>query len=103
MKYANVGVHFFASVDESENLVWNGETWAHPWDTDRPPDAPELEGKSFHERFDTATEAKNFINTILAREFSADMHEPYDYLGFGQIVGFKWDWAEDFDPNGDEW
>ncbi len=104
-KYWNVGQHFYANVCETDNYVWDSKenVWKRPWDSNnRHPDYPWLGGRSFSDRFDTATEAKNYVNKILAENFSPDTHQITDATGYGKLTDFKWDWADDFDPNSEE-
>jgi hypothetical protein len=101
-KYYGVGVHFYASVREADNYVWDSaeNVWRRPWDAnDGNKLYPSLEGKDFSDKFDTHTEARNFVNKILKREFSPGTHEVTDGSGVGKISDFKWDFVEDFDPN----
>lgn len=95
-RYYGVGVHFYATVEERPNYVWDGETWRQPWAAGGFPD---LDGKRFSGRFDTYTEAVNFVNTRIAENFSPTTHELYDSSGFGKIENFQWFFADDFDPN----
>lgn len=99
MRYYGVGVHFYATVDEESNHVWDGKDWRLPWGNEE--GFPVLTGKNFSERFDTYTEAVNFVNSVIAREFSPETHKLYDGSGYGKIEGFMWDFADDFDPNED--
>jgi hypothetical protein len=74
--------HYYASVDEERNHVWDGEKWTQSW----PPeisyepgsDWPEFkergEGRKFDKGFLTEKAAENYINRILKKHFSPETH-----------------------------
>ncbi|KKL87895.1 hypothetical protein LCGC14_1930100, partial [marine sediment metagenome] len=43
--YAGIGKHVYASVEEEDNPVWDGECWTKPWQD------PDGNGQSFGQQF----------------------------------------------------
>lgn len=70
LSYAN---HWYVDVTEEHNDIWDGEQWRDCWD-DR-----EGKGQSFHERFESKSEARGWALDIVKKHFpDHELQEMYE-------------------------
>ncbi len=109
-------IHYYASVEESDNYGWSGTGWQKPWSPKIPEiEAPEAEydawrklnaeydagckGREFRNKGFTGQNAEkraiNWVNMILKVHFSPETHQNHDWRLKNGVWVWKPYWDED--------
>lgn len=72
MKYYGAGTHYYVSIKEDDNPIWNAKE--HCWHY--PADDVKGRGRDFEQKFNTLLEAKLFVRDKLKKHFPLSTHKP---------------------------